>query len=104
MRSKLKVSTSLGIKNGLEVNLFSLSSILAATDSFSAANKLGEGGFGPVFQGSLVDGREIAVKRLSKKSGQGLEEFMNEISDFGMVRIFGGNQTEANTGRVVGTL
>ncbi|KAK9085028.1 hypothetical protein Sjap_025439 [Stephania japonica] len=27
-----------------------------------------------------------------------------KISDFGMARIFGGNQTEANTGRVVGTL
>lgn len=28
----------------------------------------------------LEDGREIAVKRLSKASGQGLEEFMNEVA------------------------
>ena len=30
-------------------------------------------------QGKLLDGREIAVKRLSTKSGQGLEEFKNEV-------------------------
>jgi len=30
-------------------------------------------------QGKLQDGQEIAVKRLSRASGQGLEEFMNEI-------------------------
>ncbi|KAJ6980052.1 G-type lectin S-receptor-like serine/threonine-protein kinase SD1-1 [Populus alba x Populus x berolinensis] len=42
-------------------------------------NKLGEGGFGPVFKGTLVDGQEIAVKRLSKSSGQGMDEFKNEV-------------------------
>ncbi|KAK9085018.1 hypothetical protein Sjap_025429 [Stephania japonica] len=193
-------SAAFGSHNGSEVNSFSLSSILAATDSFSAVNKLGEGGFGPVYRGTLIDGSEIAVKKLSENSGQGREEFMNEvtliaklqhknlvrllgcciqkeekmliyeympnksldkhlfdlskrvnldwnlrfhiiegiaqgilylhkysrlkiihrdlkasnilldgsmnpkISDFGMARIIGGNQTEANTGRVVGTL
>ncbi|CAN1319166.1 G-type lectin S-receptor-like serine/threonine-protein kinase At4g27290 [Linum perenne] len=43
-------------------------------------NKLGQGGFGPVYKGTLPGGEEIAVKRLSKISGQGLEEFKNEIS------------------------
>jgi serine/threonine protein kinase len=42
-------------------------------------NKLGQGGFGPVYKGNLQDGKEIAIKRLSSTSGQGLEEFMNEI-------------------------
>jgi hypothetical protein len=32
------------------------------------------------FQGTLHDGQEIAVKRLCKSSGQGLEEFMNEVA------------------------
>jgi len=32
------------------------------------------------FQGILLDGKEIAVKRLSSSSGQGTEEFMNEIT------------------------
>ncbi|XP_058198498.1 uncharacterized protein LOC131314017 [Rhododendron vialii] len=54
--------------------------ILVATKQFSEENKLGEGGFGPVYKGTLPDGKEIAVKRLSRNSGQGLQEFKNEIS------------------------
>ncbi|KAJ0983585.1 hypothetical protein J5N97_011840 [Dioscorea zingiberensis] len=50
-----------------------------ATDNFSDEYKLGEGGFGPVYKGKLPEGREVAVKRLSTRSGQGLEEFKNEI-------------------------
>ncbi|KAF8766115.1 hypothetical protein HU200_007611 [Digitaria exilis] len=42
-------------------------------------SKLGEGGFGPVYKGNLPDGLEIAVKRLAANSGQGLQEFKNEI-------------------------
>ncbi|XP_065878357.1 receptor-like serine/threonine-protein kinase SD1-7 [Euphorbia lathyris] len=59
--------------------LFSFKSILAATNNFSEANKLGEGGFGPVYKGTLPGDVEVAIKRLSKKSGQGIEEFMNEL-------------------------
>ncbi|XP_048320073.2 G-type lectin S-receptor-like serine/threonine-protein kinase At4g27290 isoform X2 [Ziziphus jujuba] len=40
----------------------------------------GRGGFGPVFKGKLSTGQEIAVKRLSKDSGQGFKEFMNEVN------------------------
>ncbi|WRX29328.1 Serine-threonine/tyrosine-protein kinase [Theobroma cacao] len=39
----------------------------------------GEGGFGPVYKGTLANGQEIAVKRLSKSSGQGLNEFKTEV-------------------------
>ncbi|KAK1419626.1 hypothetical protein QVD17_28851 [Tagetes erecta] len=53
--------------------------IAKATDSFSINNKIGEGGFGPVYKGVLEDGQEVAVKRLSETSQQGLDEFMNEI-------------------------
>ncbi|EHA8588677.1 putative Cysteine-rich receptor-like protein kinase 25 [Cocos nucifera] len=59
--------------------LFDLGALRAATNNFSDANKLGEGGFGPVYKGTLRDGREIAVKRLSGSSGQGLEELRNEL-------------------------
>ncbi|KAJ8754337.1 hypothetical protein K2173_002788 [Erythroxylum novogranatense] len=186
-------------KKDVELPLFSRQSVSAATNRFSVANKLGEGGYGPVYKGMLRNGQEIAVKRLSKRSGQGLEEFRNEtlliaklqhrnlvrllgccieqeeniliyeympnksldfflfdpargkiltwdmrvliiegvaqgllylhqysrfriihrdlkpsnilldsdmkpkISDFGMARIFGGNETQANTNRIVGT-
>ncbi|XP_020541019.2 cysteine-rich receptor-like protein kinase 15 [Jatropha curcas] len=62
-----------------ELPIFDLAIIEAATDNFSGSNKLGQGGFGTVYKGVLPDGKEIAVKRLSKKSWQGLEEFKNEI-------------------------
>ncbi|XP_062161858.1 cysteine-rich receptor-like protein kinase 19 [Alnus glutinosa] len=59
--------------------VFDLSSIVAATDNFSPTNKLGECGFGSVFMGQLSNGRQIAVKRLSKSSEQGIKEFKNEV-------------------------
>ncbi|KAF2303576.1 hypothetical protein GH714_019508 [Hevea brasiliensis] len=87
---------------------FDIDTIVEATDNFS--NKLGEGGFGSVykcdiciyeislemyFQGQLSNGQEIAVKRLSKQSGQGIKEFMNEVQLISklqhrnLVRLFG---------------
>ncbi|KAL5729999.1 hypothetical protein ACHQM5_002879 [Ranunculus cassubicifolius] len=186
-------------KEEIELPLVDFNLIVAITNNFSSANKLGEGGFGTVYKGTLADGQNMAVKRLSKTSHQGDDEFKNEakliaklqhrnlvrllgcciereekiliyeympnksldailfdktsssildwlkrlniivgiargllylhqdsiiriihrdlkasnvllddemnpkISDFGLARIFGGNQTEANTDRVVGT-
>ncbi|KAG7987961.1 hypothetical protein I3843_03G161000 [Carya illinoinensis] len=66
-------------KKGIDVPFFDLPSILAATDNFSEANKLGQGGFGPVYKGKFSGGQLIAIKRLSHGSGQGLEEFKNEV-------------------------
>nr|XP_023928161.1 G-type lectin S-receptor-like serine/threonine-protein kinase At1g11330 [Quercus suber] len=62
-----------------ELPLFDFEKLASATNNFHQSNKLGQGGFGPVYWGKLIDGQEIAVKRLSKTSGQGLEEFMNEV-------------------------
>ncbi|KFK23345.1 hypothetical protein AALP_AAs39041U000200 [Arabis alpina] len=62
-----------------ELPLFELSTIAAATNNFCFQNKLGAGGFGPVYKGVLQNGMEIAVKRLSTNSGQGMEEFKNEV-------------------------
>ncbi|CAL5344659.1 unnamed protein product [Camellia sinensis] len=56
-----------------------LVTLSAATDNFLASNKLGQGGFGPVYKGQLLDGREVAVKRLSSCPEQGLDEFTNEV-------------------------
>ncbi|CAL5360730.1 unnamed protein product [Camellia sinensis] len=67
-------------KKDHELPLFSLSSIEIAADYFSDANKIGQGGFGPVYKGKFFNGQEIAVKRLSRSSGQGLEEFKNEVT------------------------
>ncbi|PON79922.1 S-receptor-like serine/threonine-protein kinase [Trema orientale] len=62
-----------------DLPFFSLSTIMAATDDFSPANKLGQGGFGSVHKGQFSNGQKIAVKRLSTSSGQGLEELKNEV-------------------------
>ncbi|KAJ9168973.1 hypothetical protein P3X46_020445 [Hevea brasiliensis] len=68
---------------GIEINphleFFGISAMLGATNNFSPANILGQGGFGPVYKGLLLNGQEIAVKRLSKNSRQGVEEFKNEV-------------------------
>ncbi|KAI5411530.1 hypothetical protein KIW84_056557 [Lathyrus oleraceus] len=63
----------------LQTSLFTLRQIKSATNNFDISNKIGEGGFGPVYKGSLPNGTMIAVKQLSSKSKQGNREFLNEI-------------------------
>ncbi|KAJ0710658.1 putative protein kinase RLK-Pelle-DLSV family [Helianthus annuus] len=102
-----------------ELRYFTFQSISSATNNFSSTNKLGKGGFGEVYkvnflsnitskedyrlklcdafitQGKLVDGQEVAVKRLSKTSGQGIKEFKNEteliakLQHTNLVRLLG---------------
>ncbi|KAD6453715.1 hypothetical protein E3N88_08421 [Mikania micrantha] len=68
-----------GRRKGIDIVVFSFADILSATNDFSSENKLGQGGFGPVYKGKLSDEQEIAIKRLSRTSGQGLMEFKNEL-------------------------
>ncbi|KXG29874.1 hypothetical protein SORBI_3004G102100 [Sorghum bicolor] len=74
---------------------FSLEEIESATKHFDPANKIGEGGFGPVYKGTLANGTIVAVKKLSSKSSQGNREFLNEIGIISalrhpnLVRLFG---------------
>ncbi|XP_024977996.1 G-type lectin S-receptor-like serine/threonine-protein kinase At4g27290 isoform X3 [Cynara cardunculus var. scolymus] len=63
----------------LDLNFISLSKVVKATNNFSIDNKLGQGGFGPVYKGVLENGQEVAVKKLSETSQQGYEEFYNEV-------------------------
>ncbi|XP_011102303.1 probable LRR receptor-like serine/threonine-protein kinase At1g07650, partial [Sesamum indicum] len=63
----------------LHAGFFTYRQIKAATNNFDAANKIGEGGFGSVYRGTLLDGAIIAVKQLAAKSKQGNHEFVNEI-------------------------
>ncbi|KAL3821272.1 hypothetical protein ACJIZ3_007177 [Penstemon smallii] len=86
----------------LQTGHFTLKQIKAATNNFDNANKIGEGGFGPVYKGVMADGTIIAVKQLSSKSKQGNREFVNEIGMISalqhpnLVKLFGccieGNQ------------
>ncbi|WOG85276.1 hypothetical protein DCAR_0104464 [Daucus carota subsp. sativus] len=58
---------------------YDFGTIEVATNYFSESNKLGQGGFGAVYKGTLQNGEEIAVKRLSRGSNQGQQEFINEV-------------------------
>ncbi|KAM0904215.1 hypothetical protein ACQ4PT_018178 [Festuca glaucescens] len=62
------------------VKVFSFSELRKATQNFSEANKIGEGGFGSVFRGMLKDGTFVAVKVLSATSRQGVGEFLAELT------------------------
>ncbi|KVI04991.1 G-type lectin S-receptor-like serine/threonine-protein kinase At4g27290 [Cynara cardunculus var. scolymus] len=73
-----KKNSSMQMEHLDDLPFFSLYKVAAATDNFSSSNKIGEGGFGPVYKGVLEDGREVAVKRLSETSQQGFDEFKNE--------------------------
>ncbi|KAM7270467.1 hypothetical protein ACFE04_029681 [Oxalis oulophora] len=89
-------------KLDLQTGFFTYRQIKSATNNFDPMNKLGEGGFGCVYKGTLADGTIIAVKQLSSKSKQGNREFVNEIGMVSglqhpnLVRLYGccieGNQ------------
>uniref|UniRef100_A0A2N9IJZ9 Uncharacterized protein n=1 Tax=Fagus sylvatica TaxID=28930 RepID=A0A2N9IJZ9_FAGSY len=64
---------------GVESLQFDFDTVRVATDDFSEANKLGQGGFGVVYKGTFYNGQVIAVKRLSNNSAQGNLEFKNEV-------------------------
>ncbi|KAM6572752.1 hypothetical protein CsatA_016832 [Cannabis sativa] len=66
-------------EKGIDVPFFTLESILTATNNLSVENKLGQGGYGPVYKGKFPGGQEIAVKKLSSVSRQGIHEFKNEV-------------------------
>ncbi|XP_059590068.1 cysteine-rich receptor-like protein kinase 19 [Vitis vinifera] len=69
------------IREGLGMRnfLYDMEALVAATDNFSSANRLGGGGFGFVYKGRMHNGEEIAVKKLTVGSTQGVEEFSNEV-------------------------
>ncbi|MQL77150.1 hypothetical protein Taro_009553 [Colocasia esculenta] len=61
------------------VKRYSYKELKHATDDFSLANKIGEGGFGSVYKGRLRDGTVVAIKVLSSESQQGVREFLSEL-------------------------
>ncbi|KAI3695895.1 hypothetical protein L1987_78899 [Smallanthus sonchifolius] len=73
-------NTSMQMEQFVDSQFFSLFEVAKATNNFSASCKIGEGGFGPVYKGVLEDGREIAVKRLSETSHQGLSHLYCKTS------------------------
>ncbi|KAK2441585.1 G-type lectin S-receptor serine/threonine-protein kinase [Trifolium repens] len=78
-KAKYKREKEEDTHDDFELPCFDRATILKATKNFSLDNKLSEGGFGSVYKGTLLNGQEIAVKRLLMSSGQGLKEFKNEV-------------------------
>ncbi|XP_028549605.1 cysteine-rich receptor-like protein kinase 10 [Dendrobium catenatum] len=80
-KAKMKIYREGNVEEitSVESLFFDLPTLEVATTNFSEHNKIGEGGFGSVYRGLLPDGREIAVKRLSVRSRQGLSELKNEF-------------------------
>ncbi|KAK4435523.1 G-type lectin S-receptor-like serine/threonine-protein kinase [Sesamum alatum] len=68
-----------GANNHQNLRMFAYECIQSATNNFSSDYKLGQGGFGPVYKGKTLEGQDIAVKLLSRQSGQGLLEFKTEL-------------------------
>lgn len=68
-----------GVALGFAKSTFSYEELVRATDGFSDANLLGQGGFGYVHKGILPNGKEVAVKQLKTGSGQGEREFQAEV-------------------------
>ncbi|PIM97420.1 Serine/threonine protein kinase [Handroanthus impetiginosus] len=64
---------------------FTYEDLARATDNFSGANLLGQGGFGYVHKGVLSDGKEVAIKQLKVGSGQGEREFQAEVETISRV-------------------
>ncbi|GMH29851.1 hypothetical protein Nepgr_031694 [Nepenthes gracilis] len=95
-RSEDSISREQELKGlDLKAGLFTFRQLKAATDNFHADNKIGEGGFGSVYKGTLLDGTHIAVKHLFSRSSQGNREFVNEIGMISglchpnLVRLYG---------------
>ncbi|KAL2938814.1 hypothetical protein RDABS01_022263 [Bienertia sinuspersici] len=65
---------------------FTLRDLEMATSHFSANNIIGEGGYGVVYRGLLINGSEVAVKRLVNNLGQAEKEFRVEVEAIGHVR------------------
>jgi len=68
-----------GIYSEKNIRIFSYAELRSATDNFNRTNKVGRGGFGTVYKGTIRNGQEVAVKVLSAESRQGIREFLTEI-------------------------
>ncbi|XP_071694132.1 probable receptor-like protein kinase At2g42960 [Rutidosis leptorrhynchoides] len=65
---------------------FTLRDLEQATRRFSSENVVGEGGYGVVYKGTLINGTEVAVKKLLNNLGQAEKEFRVEVEAIGHVR------------------
>ena len=66
---------------------FSYKELVSATNNFAEENKLGQGGFGGVYKGYLGDlNSYVAIKRVSRGSKQGIQEYASEVRSISRLR------------------
>ncbi|KAL2322530.1 hypothetical protein Fmac_026909 [Flemingia macrophylla] len=65
---------------------FTLRDLELATSRFSPDNVIGEGGYGVVYRGRLINGSEVAAKKILNNLGQAEKEFRVEVEAIGHVR------------------
>ncbi|CAD5195647.1 unnamed protein product [Musa acuminata subsp. malaccensis] len=68
-----------GFSSDKKIKIFSYSDLSSATDNFCPDKRIGRGGFGTVYKGTLRNGVTVAIKVLSAESKQGVKEFLTEI-------------------------
>ncbi|KAK4477555.1 hypothetical protein RD792_016787 [Penstemon davidsonii] len=66
--------------SGSKLPEYDFAAIAAATNQFSHSNKIGQGGYGPVYKGVFPTGQIVAVKRLSQTARQGIKEFRRKTT------------------------
>ncbi|GMI92603.1 hypothetical protein like AT5G26150 [Hibiscus trionum] len=64
--------------NDVRYRKYSIEEIEEATEDFAASNKIGEGGYGPVYKGKL-DHTPVAIKVLRPDAAQGKKQFQQEV-------------------------
>ncbi|GLT47417.1 hypothetical protein SLA2020_211170 [Shorea laevis] len=87
--NELALNVSLGDEfgNGMGPREFTYIELSKATKNFAEEEKLGEGGFGSVYKGFLRDSNtDVAVKRISRRSKQGIKEYISEVKIFSRLR------------------
>ncbi|CAO2190668.1 unnamed protein product [Urochloa humidicola] len=65
---------------------FKYEELRKATNYFDPSNKLGQGSYGAVYKAVLLDGKEVAVKRLFLNTRQWVDQFFNEVDLISQVR------------------
>nr|GMD83070.1 putative receptor-like protein kinase At4g00960 [Ipomoea batatas] len=77
--TKIQTTDLTGISTEDQSLQYDFAIIQAITNDFSPECKIGKGGYGYVYKGMLPSKQEVAIKRLSRSSGQGSKEFKNEV-------------------------
>ncbi|XP_060173637.1 U-box domain-containing protein 35-like isoform X1 [Lycium barbarum] len=82
---KKKGTMNVRPQNNLRYRKYTIEEIEAATNKFSSSQKIGEGGYGPVFKGKL-DHTPVAIKVLSPDAAQGKKQFQQEVEVLSLIR------------------